>query len=205
MSRENNTASLPPAVTKILSFWFGDPAAMGSEYGKERRIWFHKDPTFDQHVRDEYLTCYEQARQGACDDWLQTPHGTLALIVLLDQFPRNLFRGTSRSFEADQQALSVAQSAIAQGYDQSLLLPVERLFLYLPFEHSENLEHQEQSVTLFQALIQIAPELHSTLEYAYRHRDVIARFGRFPHRNDLLGRSSTPAEIEFLQQPGSRF
>lgn len=195
---------MPEAVAQILNFWFDDPATANSAYGKERRVWFYKDPAFDQRIRDQFMDVYKQARQGIYTEWMQTHRGALALIVLLDQFSRNMFRGTPRSFEADTQALSVAQSAIAHGYDRALM-PVERIFLYLPFEHSENLEHQDQAVALFEALIEIAPELLSSLQYAYRHRDVIARFGRFPHRNGILGRTSTPAEIAFLKQPGSRF
>lgn len=191
-------------ATEILTFWFDDPTVPGSDYGQQRRIWFQKNPQFDQLVRDRFLATYEQARLGRCDNWIQTPRGALALVVLLDQFPRNMFRGTPRSFEGDAQALTVAQQAIAAGHDR-VLLPVERLFIYLPLEHSETLAHQHQAVTLFEALVGEASELNSTLDYSYRHRDVIARFGRFPHRNQILGRTSTPAEIAFLQQPGSRF
>ena len=191
-------------AAKILTFWFDDPTQPGSEYGQERRIWFHKDPTFDQRIREQFLTSYEQARQGTYEDWQQTSREALALAVLLDQFPRNMFRGTPRSFEAVDQALVVAQAAIAHGFDQALI-PVERIFLYLPLEHSENLDHQNQSVALFEALVQAAPTLHSTLEYAYRHHDIITRFGRFPHRNKILGRPNTPGEAAFLKQRGSHF
>lgn len=189
---------------QILVFWFDDPAAPNSEYGQQRKVWFRKDPAFDQQIRDRFLSTYEHARLGELDPWLTDPRPALALTLLLDQFPRNMFRGTPRCFEADAQALQVAETAIAQGHDQAVL-PVERMFFYLPFEHSENLGHQHQAVAYFEALVNAAPELQSTLEYAYRHRDVIAQFGRFPHRNEILGRSSTPAEAEFLQQPGSRF
>lgn len=195
---------ISPQAAQVLRFWFDDPANPNSEYGQERRIWFHKDPAFDQQVRDQFLTVYEQARRRACDDWLQTSQGTLALSVLLDQFPRNMFRGMPRSFEAGDQALAVAEWAIAHQMDRALI-PVERIFLYLPFEHSENLAHQNQAVALFQTLVQEAPKLQSTLDYAYRHRDVITQFGRFPHRNSILERASTPEEITFLKQPGSRF
>ena len=155
-------------------------------------------------MREQFLTNYEQAREGAYADWQKTPQTALALAVLLDQFPRNMFRDTPRSFEAVDQALVVAKAAIAQGFDH-VLIPVERIFLYLPLEHSENLDDQNQSVALFEALVQAAPNLHATLEYAYRHRDIIARFGRFPHRNNILGRLSTPDEAAFLKQRGSRF
>ncbi|NJL85410.1 MAG: DUF924 domain-containing protein [Leptolyngbyaceae cyanobacterium SM1_1_3] len=191
-------------IARILNFWFGDPAGAESEYGQQRRIWFHKDAEFDQRVRQQFLSAYEQAQQGAYQNWMQTPRGALALTVLLDQFPRNMFRGTPRSFEADAQALLVSQSAIAQECDRAVL-PVERMFFYLPFEHSENLAHQNQAVALFEDLTKQAPDLQPTLEYAYRHREVIAQFGRFPHRNAILGRTSTAAESRFLEQAGSRF
>ncbi|MEM1291595.1 MAG: DUF924 family protein [Cyanobacteria bacterium P01_H01_bin.162] len=192
------------AATQILNFWFDVPAKPNSEYGQQRRIWFHKDPKFDHQIRDEFAEIYQLARQGNCASWLANPKTALALIVLLDQFPRNMFRGTPQSFEADAQALHVAQNAIARQYDQALL-PVERMFFYLPFEHSENLAHQNQAVAYFEALVRVAPALRSSLDYAYRHRSVIAEFGRFPHRNSILGRTSTPAELDFLAQPGSGF
>jgi uncharacterized protein (DUF924 family) len=198
------TTSSWPEAQAILTFWFGDPAVPDSEYGQQRQIWFRKDPDFDAQVRDRFLALYEQARAGECGRWLEQPRSALALTILLDQFPRNMFRGTARCFEADAQALATAQTAIARHYDQALI-PVERMFLYLPLEHSENIEHQHQSVSLFETLVQDEPALQTTLDYAYRHRDVIAQFGRFPHRNESLGRPSTPAEQQFLQQPGSGF
>ncbi|NER80880.1 MAG: DUF924 domain-containing protein [Leptolyngbya sp. SIO1D8] len=191
-------------AAEILTFWFGDPAVADGDYGQQRRIWFHKDPEFDQQVRERFLETYELARTGLYDGWGETPPGALALVVLLDQLPRNMFRGLPKSFEADAQALAVAQQAIAQGFDLALI-PVERVFLYLPLEHSEDMAHQDQSVALFEVLVQDIPELQTTLDYAYRHRDVIGRFGRFPHRNEILGRLSTPEEVQFLQQRGSRF
>ena len=191
-------------ATQILDFWFDVPTAPNSEYGQQRRIWFKKDPVFDRQIREQFAEIYQQARLGKYDHWLDTPKKALALTVLLDQFSRNMFRGTPQSFAADAQALRVAQSAIARQYDAALL-PVERMFFYLPFEHSENLAHQNQAVAYFEALVQVAPELKSTLDYAYRHRSVIAEFGRFPHRNSILSRTSTPAELDFLAQPGSGF
>ncbi|MEL6139500.1 MAG: DUF924 family protein [Cyanobacteria bacterium J06628_6] len=186
----------------ILEFWFGDPA--GLDYGEFRKIWFKKDETFDQQIRHRFLTDYERAVAGDYADWLNMPRTCLALIIVLDQFARNLFRGSPQSFAADPQALATAKVAIASGYEAELL-PVERFFLYLPFEHSENLADQNRCVQLFEALVEAAPFLQHGLDYAYRHREVIEKFGRFPHRNDVLGRPSTPAEAVFLQQPGSRF
>lgn len=191
-------------VRAILTFWFGDPTDPGSEYGCQRQSWFRKDPAFDEAIRQHFLTDYEQAAAGQLDDWRSDRYSCLALILLLDQFPRNLFRGEHRSYATDDQALATAHYAIAQKYDQALLA-VERMFIYLPFEHSENLADQASSVTLFEQLNAQFPGFDSTLDYAYRHQEVIARFGRFPHRNQILGRTSTADEIEFLQQPGSRF
>lgn len=196
--------SIPTAAKNILTFWFDEPDVPGSEYGQQRKIWFRKDPQFDQQVRDRFLSTYLQAYRGDLNLWKNAPYSALALTIVLDQFPRNMFRDTARCFEADAQALAIAEAAIANQYDQSLL-SVERMFFYLPFEHSESLVHQNRSVSLFEALIESAPELQSTLDYAYRHRDVIAQFGRFPHRNVSLGRQSTPEELAFLSQPGSRF
>jgi len=136
-------------------------------------------------------------------DWQQTPHSGLALIVLLDQFPRNMFRGDPRAFATDPLAREVATHLIQHNLDQQLL-PVERSFVYMPFMHSEVLADQQRSVTLFRQLAQERPYLNS-VSYALKHQEIIERFGRFPHRNAVLGRSSTPEEVEFLQQPGSSF
>ena len=191
-------------VEAILNFWFGAPGDKSSEYGQLRKVWFKKDPIFDNMIRTRFLSDYERAAADQLTHWRQAPKSALALILLLDQFPRNLFRRHSRSFATDAQALATAQAAIAQQFDQPLL-PVERLFLYLPFEHSENLAHQNQSVDWVRLLADQHPDMESTLEYAVRHRDIIARFGRFPHRNQILGRATTPEEAEFLKQRGSRF
>ncbi len=187
--------------TEILAFWFGAPDS--STYGQERKAWFIKNPTFDQEISDRFLPTYQQAAAGALDAWQDFPLSCLALLIVLDQFPRNLFRRDPRAFATDEKAVAIAQSAISQGFDQQLL-PVQRWFMYLPFEHSENLEDQNQAVALFEQL-RSDPQSQSPIEYAYRHRDVIQRFGRFPHRNATLGRASTPEELEFLQQPGSTF
>ncbi|MBD1916952.1 MULTISPECIES: DUF924 family protein [Cyanophyceae] len=189
---------------EILRFWFGDPEESSSEYGQQRRVWFKKDPVFDGTIRRQFLTDYEQASTGALATWRQKPRSCLALVILLDQFPRNLFRGEARSFATDRVAQDTAYYALAQGYDQQVL-PVERIFFYLPLEHSENLADQERSVVLVRSLYATHPEFESTLDYALRHREVIQRFGRFPHRNQILGRETTPDEAEFLRQRGSRF
>jgi uncharacterized protein (DUF924 family) len=191
-------------VEEVLQFWFSTPQSEEAQYLKRRKVWFGKNPEFDQAIHSRFLTTYDQAASGELDAWQATPEGCLALILLLDQFPRNLFRGQPQSFATDPQALSLALAAIAQSFDQALA-PIQRIFIYLPLEHSENLEHQRQSVALFQQLTSHSPELADVFDYAVRHQTVIERFGRFPHRNAILGRDSTAAELEFLTQPGSSF
>lgn len=188
-------------VEEILGFWFGKAGEVG--YGKARKVWFGKNPAFDQEVRLRFMGDYELAAAGKLEDLQSTPAGCLALIILLDQFPRNMFRNQPKAFATDSQALAVAEFAIAKGFDKQML-PVQRWFIYLPFEHSENLSHQRRSVELFRRLSD-DPESAATINYAVRHLQVIERFGRFPHRNQILGRETTPEEAEFLQQPGSSF
>ncbi|MDJ0676033.1 MAG: DUF924 family protein [Calothrix sp. MO_167.B42] len=186
---------------EILDFWFGKSDEPG--YGKPRKIWFSKEAEFDEEIRAWFFCDYQQAAAGYLDNWIELPQNCLALILLLDQFPRNIFRGTPDAFATDWQALSAAQQAIAKGYDRQFL-PVQRWFFYLPFEHSENLKHQHTAVELF---LQLAnDEDNSTaVNSAIHHRQIIERFGRFPHRNEILGRLSTPEEKEFLKNPGSSF
>ncbi|MBD2015052.1 DUF924 domain-containing protein [Microcoleus sp. FACHB-53] len=191
---------LSPAQ-EILDFWFGQPDAAG--YGKSRKIWFIKNPEFDEEVRSRFFPTYQQAAAGELDSWKASPQACLALIILLDQFPRNLFRGQPQAFATDSQALAYAKHAVANDFDKELL-PIQRQFIYLPFEHSENLTHQHQCLELFSTL-KDEPECVSSVDYAHRHFKVIERFGRFPHRNEILGRESTPEEAEFLKQPGSSF
>ncbi|MDY7012333.1 MAG: DUF924 family protein [Cyanobacteriota bacterium] len=188
-------------IESVLAFWFGKPDR--AECGKSRKVWFAKDPEFDEAVRSRCSSLYRQAAIGELEDWTATPAGCLALIILLDQVPRNLFRNSPQAFATDSQALSVAESAVDRGFDRELL-PVQRWFIYLPFEHSESLEHQERCLALFSHL-EDDPESASAIDYARRHYKVIQRFGRFPHRNAILGRESTPEEAEFLTQAGSSF
>jgi len=186
---------------EILDFWFCSPKS--EDYGKERSFWFTKNPEFDRELGDRFLLDYEQAARGELDYLQDSPLGCLTLVLLLDQFGRNMFRGTPKSFATDAKALSVAQGAVERGCDRALL-PVQRWFIYLPFEHSENLADQERCVELFTTLSN-HPESANTIEYALRHKAVIERFGRFPYRNKILGRTNTAAEAEFLKQPGSSF
>jgi uncharacterized protein (DUF924 family) len=181
-----------PSVTptEILDFWFA-PA------GSER--WFRSTPEFDALIERRFRSIIEAAAAGVLDHWATSPDGAVALCVLLDQFPRNAWRGTPRAFAYDAAARKVAGAAIAAGHDVGLP-PERRLFLYLPLEHSEDLDDQERCCALTARLGDV--EWH---EYAKRHRAVIARFGRFPHRNGILGRVSTPEEEAFLLEPGSSF
>lgn len=181
----------------ILDFWFGAPDS--ADFGKPREAWFKADDAFDAEIRRRFEAALDEAHAGSHDGLAATPEGALALTILLDQFPRNIYRGTPRAFAFDPQALAVARQALAAGHDQAVA-PFQRTFLYLPFEHSESLADQERSVALFEALGD-----ENGLDYAVRHRDIIARFGRFPHRNAILGRESTPEELSFLEQPNSSF
>lgn len=189
-------------LDEVLAFWFGTPDA--ADYGQARAAWFRKDDAFDTQIRARFLTEVEAAIAGQRADWATSPQGALALFILLDQFPRNLFRNTARAFAGDTAALALAGRVVGAGWDRTLL-PVQRVFAYLPFEHSEALADQERSVALFAALAEAHPETASYLDYAERHREVIVRFGRFPHRNGVLGRSSSPAEANYLALPGSGF
>lgn len=186
---------------RILNFWFGEPT--DENYGKPRQVWFQKKPKFDAEIRSQFLADYDRASRGELDDWREDQESCLALILLLDQFPRNLFRGTPKAFATDDRALKTAKYAIARGFDRPLI-PVKRWFFYLPLEHSENLEDQYRALGLFRQLSG-DPDSASGIDYARRHFEVIQRFGRFPHRNEILGRSPTPQEREFLKQPGSSF
>lgn len=188
-------------ANEILNFWFGN--STDANFGKPRKVWFSNEAEFDNEIKTRFLKDYEKAALGYFDSWKEAPTSCLALILLLDQFPRNIFRGTQLAYFTDWEALSAAQHAVKLGYDRSLL-PVQRWFIYLPFEHSENLEHQRCSVELFKHLSD-DPDSKTTVEYAIRHMEVIERFGRFPHRNAILGRASTPEEREFLKKAKSIF
>ncbi len=184
MSPEKMTSS-------ILSFWFGE--ASSPNYGKPRDFWFHSTPQSDQSLRHQFKGLYQKAVEGHLERLKTTPKGSLALVILLDQLPRNMYRGTAKAFASDAHALEVAKFSLSQGFDR-YLLDVEKMFLYLPFQHSESLENQEKSVQLFRTLGD-----PTGLDYALQHQDIITRFGRFPHRNKALGRVNTPEEVDFLE------
>ena len=185
----------------MLDFWFGAPGS--ADAGKRRPEWFRKSDEFDAAIRERFLPTYDAAAAGRLADWETGARPLLALIVVLDQFPRNMFRGSPRSFATDSQALAGAQRMVDRGWDADLA-PLERSFAYLPFEHAENRACQERSMQLFGALAR-DPTCADLLEWARKHYVIIERFGRFPHRNAVLDRVSTPEEAEFLKQPGSSF
>jgi uncharacterized protein (DUF924 family) len=180
----------------VLDFWFGPPPL------QTRDAWFRKSDAFDAEVRERFGATLEAALAGGVDGWAGTPRGALAAVIVLDQFTRNAFRDTPRAFAGDARALALARRLAYTAQDRTLA-PLERWFAYMPFEHSESLVDQYESVRLFRALAEAG--LAEPLPWAERHLDVVRRFGRFPHRNALLGRVSTPEELAFLQQPGSRF
>jgi uncharacterized protein (DUF924 family) len=182
-----------------LEFWFGAPPGDAT-----RGEWFRKDPAFDALVRQRFGPEVEDALDGGLRAWDVEPPGALARILLLDQFTRNIFRDSARAFAGDVLALEAARALVARGDDRRLT-GVQRWFAYLPFEHAEDLAAQQQSLRLFAALAAEHPALADAQAWAVKHHDVIARFGRYPHRNAILGRASTPEELAFLRQPGSSF
>jgi len=170
----------------VLAFWFAEAT---------QPLWFASTPDFDEALRARFLATYQTAAAGQLANWEASVEGALALVIVLDQFPLNLFRGQAESFATAPAARAVADRAIARGFDQAMP-PVQRQFLYLPFMHSETLADQERSARLYQQ-----PGLEDSLRFARHHRDLIARFGRFPHRNAPLGRVSTAEELAYLTSP----
>ncbi len=194
-------ARLPAPLGAVLEFWFGAPDA--PDYGTQREAWFTKDLAFDQVIRDRFGQLHDEVLAGAFDRWLGDADGALAMIVALDQFARNMHRDSPRMYAADPRALALARAAVGQDHD-AWLTPIERWFAYLPFEHSEDIADQHRSLDLFGGLAGHEPS-RKAIESAQRHHDIVARFGRFPHRNVILGRISTPEEIAFLLEPHSSF
>ena len=184
---------------EVLAFWFGE----GAEHGLRHKRWFEKNPGFDRLVAHRFARLHGEMLAGRHREWLDEPRTCLARIIVLDQFPRHIYRGTASAFSTDALAREAAKHLVNAGWDRGML-PVERMFAYLPFQHTELLDDQERSYALYQGL-KTFPETADTDRYAVAHRDIIRRFGRFPHRNAALGRPSTPEEIEFLKQPGSSF
>lgn len=196
----------------IHAFWFGATADADDEaaiIARQSALWWKKQPEVDAEIRRRFAPLVGRAAVGEFDDWLASPRGRLALVLLTDQFPRNIWRGQAAAFAFDVLALRWAKETVARGLDRDAR-PIERVFLYLPLEHSEDLADQRASVRLFDALAgEVAaeqrPAFAGYLDYARRHLEIIERFGRFPHRNAALGRETSAAEAEFLRQPGSGF
>jgi len=196
-------------VEAVLEFWFGsnpDDAAVAKE---KAALWWSKNPQIDAEIRQRFGSSVHRAAAGELFDWQSNPRGRLALILLTDQFPRNIYRDSPGAFANDAKALAWSLDGIEQDLHLRLR-PIERVFFYLPLEHSESLEHQQRSIKYFGELVALVsagqkPIFEEYFDYAVRHHDIIARFGRFPHRNKILGRQSTPEESAFLNEPGSSF
>ena len=177
-------------IDEIVAFWFET---------LKPEDWYRKNAAVDAAITERFAATYETLKREVPPEWLAEPKGMLAAIIVLDQFPRNMFRDDARAFATDHAALALAKRAIAEGTDMQLP-PNERAFIYLPFQHAETVEDQARSIELFTAL-----GVPLNLDFALRHQAIIARFGRFPHRNNVLGRPSTPEEFAFLREPGSSF
>ena len=193
----------------VLDFWFGDSGTTEEVVARQRKLWFGKSPENDAAVTERFAETLAAASRGELDHWADSPVGRLALLVVLDQFPHHVYRDDAKSFACDPLALKLALDTL-RIHDDELVSPLARVFIYLPLEHAEALDVQDLSVALFEKLVREADESEKAvfegfLDYARQHRDVVARFGRFPHRNALLGRKSSAEETEFLKQPGSRF
>jgi len=197
-------------TAEVIDFWFGDlarPAATVA--GRQAALWWGKRPGNDAAVRARFGALVEAATAGELDDWAASPEGRLALILVTDQFPRNIHRDTPRAFALDDKARALCLEGLEAGDDRKLA-PIQRVFFYLPLEHSEDPAHQQTCVDLMKTLARSAEgadraEFEEFVRFAEAHQRTIERFGRFPHRNAILARPSTPAEIEFLEQPGSSF
>ena len=196
-------------IDEILAFWFGTKKASGRAADGKAALWWGKSEDTDREIRQRFEPVYEQITHGGHQDWQKTPHGALAYIIVLDQFSRNMFRDTPKMYAADHLAVAAVKAGLDAGYDRELVCD-ECSFLYMPLMHSEALVDQEHCVQLFADLCERVPDserkdFENSYDFAIQHRDIVARFGRFPHRNEILGRESTPEELTFLKEPGSSF
>lgn len=197
------------AVSEVLDFWFGPQADDASIAERQDSLWWQKRDETDREISERFGALHHQASLGELEHWADSPQGRLALIIVLDQFSRNIHRDSPKAFAQDYRALAHSLSGQTHGQDRELRT-VHRVFFYMPMEHAESLPVQDECVRRFEGLLaEATPEktapFEKLLDYARRHRDVVLRFDRFPHRNAILGRDSTPAELEFLKQPGSSF
>ena len=195
-------------ILTIYDYWFGT-IKNGTTVNDRSRLWFGGDPQTDEYIRNHFEPLLLQAESGLLDHWADSPQGCMARIILLDQFPLNMYRRSARAFEFEDLALKTCLNGLERSYTEELSY-IEKTFFYLPLEHSEDSRHQAESVRLYQQLYETAAEPHKnhakrTLNYAIKHKNIIDRFGRFPHRNSVLGRHSTQEEIDFLQDQANRF
>jgi uncharacterized protein (DUF924 family) len=196
-------------IEDILDFWFGELNAQGCSSPEHRKRWWTKSDSFDESIQHHFLDDYEAIVAGEREAWRSTARGALAYIIVLDQFSRNMFRGTAQMFAADELAREVCREGLDAGFDAELSFD-ERVFFYLPLEHSESMDDHELCLKLFEGLLDSAPELLQAnakyyLDFAVQHKTIIERFGRYPHRNEILGRASSDQESKFLEGPGSSF
>lgn len=197
-------------VDEILGFWFGKPATTKAEIDICMKRWFAGGPDCDAVIEARYSDAMAAAARSELDDWSRTARGRLALILLLDQFPRSIHRGSHLAFAQDAAAIELVGTGIASGLDQTLV-PLERMFFYMPLQHAESIEIQEQSVAVFTAFAESVTQpllrkpIRDCAAYARQHRDIIAQFGRFPHRNEALGRENTPEEARYLAGGAPKF
>jgi len=193
----------------VLDFWFADAASGPQAVERRNRVWFAGGARFDRECTQRFAATLEAAASGELGHWKDSPRGRLALIILLDQFSRNIYRGAAAAFRHDDRAVATCREGLAQGHDKQLA-PFERSFFYMPLEHAEDREAQALSVQLFETLANESPEewrgrLKADAGHARRHRDIVEEFGRFPHRNAVLGRDSSPAEQAYLADDAPRF
>ena len=196
-------------LNTVLNYWFGEIRESMDYLNERYQIWFRKQPAVDAYLREHFTQAIRDAKQDKFRAWEASPRGRLALVVLLDQFSRHVYRDTPDAFAQDKQCRQVVHDGLQAGVDR-LLHPIERTFFYLPLEHSETLSDQELSLSCFDRLVRDAPgplksHFEEARDYAVKHYDIIDQFGRFPHRNQILKRNSTPEELEFLKTPGSSF
>ena len=197
------------SIEQVLEFWFADTGAGREAIERRLAVWFGGGPEFDRSCADRFAATLAAAAEGRLDDWQASPRGSLALIVVLDQFSRNIYRGTADAFHQDGRALAVCREGIERGRDEELSL-IERVFFYMPMQHAEDRHIQALSVRHFEALAAEAPEslrdlLEDNARYAHQHRDIVERFGRFPHRNAMLGRRNTADEEAYLANDAPHF
>jgi uncharacterized protein (DUF924 family) len=196
-------------VEDILDFWFGELNDLGCSSPEHRQRWWTKSNAFDDAIKAHFLSDYEAISAGERETWRNTGRGTLAYIIVLDQFSRNMFRGTPDMFGADELAREACCEGLDAGFDAELEFD-ERVFFYLPLEHSESMDDHHRCLEIFTGLLDSAPEplkadAENYLDYAKAHKAIVERFGRYPHRNETLGRTTTPEEAKFLKEPGSSF